>query len=72
MKYGDRVRVIAQDSEWFGCIGTMSGLFLDGTVAVTLDKADGSPSEWIISFDPFELEMEELYDAERTPPIPLD
>lgn len=68
MKVGDRVKVIGQDSEWVGLHGVMSGMFLNGTVAVVLDR-----SAWEVSFEPHDLELEESSgEAEGSTPTPLD
>ena len=55
MRFGDRLIVINPESEWLGCRGVMNSLYLNGTVSVILDKTG-----WEVSFEPFDLELEEL------------
>ncbi len=55
MKFGDRVMVVNQESEWLGCRGVMNGIYLNGTVSVILDRTG-----WEIGLEPFDIELEEL------------
>lgn len=55
MKFGDRVTVCNQESEWFGCRGVMNGVYLNGSVSMILDRTG-----WEISLEPHDIELEEL------------
>jgi hypothetical protein len=54
MKMGDRVQVVAQDSEYFGCYGTIVDATKDGQLVVEIDV---QMRTWTATFKPHDIDL---------------
>jgi len=54
VKIGDRIVVVAADSEYAGCLGTIAELTKDGRIVVDVDA---TTITWKATFQPHDIDL---------------